>query len=488
MAAELDISELDFAGMPPEMRAEFVRRFQNRARTNEARGFLADLHPHQQKFIEDKSRRKVALCSRRAGKSYLILAWLIEGGLDDVGGMSVYVGRSKGDARKNLGEAIAFYQGKWPILKLQLREQDGQLQLIVGLTRHTIWLAGAKDQAAIDKFRGSKYKRVAIDEAQEYGTYLQSLVIDVFEPSLLDKQGDLALCGTPGPVPAGLFYEVSTGDGPYPKWPTHHWTIYQNPHIHDAEAEVDDFLARYGLNKDSATYQREYEGRWVRDAGALVYPYSFEKNAITLDEVPDGLSYVLAVDPGIVDATGFVIAAVSHTKSGKIFVLESWKRTGMDPMAVAAQVQSFQAKYGKNLRVIIDVGGLGKGYSETLQSRYAIRCEAAEKTKKRAYQEIVAGELKAGTIKIVASACHDLLDEMAVLQWGPGHLAEDERFENHCTDALLYSVRASRSFYRPPTPGPVHGSDEWHKAEAAKQRQAMIEIVRKRNRKKGWRR
>ena len=489
MSVELDISDLDFSRMPPEMRSEFERRFRLRTQLDEAQGFLADLHPAQRRFIEDKSRRKVALCSRRAGKSYLILAWLIEGALDDRGGMSVYVARSKGAARKILGEAIAFYRARWPLLGLELRERDGQLELVVGLTGHVIWLAGAKDQAAIDKFRGPKYKRVAIDEAQEYGLYLESLVVDVFEPALLDKQGDLALCGTPGPVPAGLFFEVSTGDGKYPKWDVHHWTIYENPHIRNADEEVDSYLARYGLSKTSASYRREYKGEWVRDAGALVYPFDDKLNGIKFDQVPsEGLRYCLGVDIGYTDPSAFIVTAIAPGQTPNIYILESWKRENLTPTAVAKKVAQYIERYGRGLRVVIDEGGIGKGYSSEMRVNHAIACEAAEKTRKRVFQETVGDELTSGTIKIVADHCKDLIDEMQTLQWGPGHEAEDERFENHCCDALLYSVRASRTWFRPKPPEPVHGSDEWHKAEAAKQRQAMIEIVRKRNRKKGWRR
>ncbi len=487
MSVDLDIDEIDFATLPLELRAEFERRFRKKDQLTEAQGFLADLHPHQLAFIQDKSRRKAALCSRRAGKSFLILAWLIEGGLLDPGGQSVYVARSKGDARRILGPAIHHYQSRWPQLGLRLREQDGQLKLVVDASGHEIWLAGAKDQHAIDKFRGSKYRRVAIDEAQEYGQFLRELVIDVIEPALIDKAGDLALCGTPGPVPAGMFYEVTTGDSGSPKWPTHHWTLLDNPHLVDAQRELDDFCREYGLTKDSATYRREYAGEWVRDIGAQVYPYSYELNAITKGDVPGGLSHVLSVDIGFTDATAFVVAGVSNV-SPNIFILESRKRTEMTPSDVAASVTKYIGTYGRGLRVVVDEGGIGKGYAAEMRSRYGIGCVPAEKTKKRAFQEIVAGELKAGTIKIVASECGDLLDEMAVLQWGAGHVAEDGRFENHCCDALLYSVRASRSWYRPPVPGPVIGSPEWHDAERKRQRDMIMERVRKRNKGRGWRR
>lgn len=452
------------AQLPLELRGELERRISVAREIRSARRFLGDLHPKQRAFVCDPARRKVALCSRRAGKSHGIAAWLIDGALEDPGGLSVYIARSKGDARRIMQPAIDYFSARYPELRLKLREVDGQLLLMVGLTRHSIWLAGCKDQSEVGKFRGSKYKRAAIDEAQEYGAFLRELVTDSIEPALIDKAGHLLLAGTPSPVPAGLFYEVSTGDGS-PAWPTHHWTIFDNPHIPDAAAEVALFCETYGLNPESATYRREYLGQWVRDEGALVYPYSAAINAVTADAVPEGLRHILALDFGFGNATAFTILGI---RSGfpEVWVLRAWKVAGLIPSAVAAHTERLRAEFGAGLQIVGDEGGLGKGYAEEMRQRYGIGIVAAEKTKKRAYQEIVAGELRSGTIKIVARACPQLLDEMCLLQWGPGRAAEDPRFENDCCDSMLYGARAARTWYQPELEAPKSGTPEWFAAEA----------------------
>lgn len=474
-----------FGRLPPELRGELEKRVRTSRDIEKGRKFLDDLHPKQRAFVLDKCRRRVAICSRRAGKSHGIMAWLIDGGLDDPGGLSVYVARSKGDARRILQPAIDHFVSRYPELRLKLREIDGQLLLHIGLTRHNVWLAGCKDGSEVGKFRGSKYKRVAIDEAQEYGSFLRELVTDAFEPALIDKAGMLLLAGTPSPIPAGLFYESSTGDGS-PQWPTHHWTIFDNPHIPNAAAEVKLFMETYGLDEHSATYQREYLGEWVRDESALVYPYSSTLNGIRMSDVPDeGLRYILGVDIGFIDATAFTVAA-TRTGSPEIWIVRSWKREGLIPAAVAAHVEGFRNEFGPGLQVVVDEGGIGKGYAEEMRQRYGIGCVAAEKTKKRAYQEIVAGELKSGVIRIVARECSQLVDEMCLLQWGPGRMAEDSRFDNHCADSLLYSVRAARTWYQPELEPPKPGTPEWWKAESAKTRAEVKRRAEKRARKLGF--
>jgi hypothetical protein len=472
-----------FAQLPPELRGELERRIKVSRDIRTARRFLGDLHPKQQAFVRDTSRRKVAVCSRRAGKSHGILAWLIDGALDDPGGLSVYVARSKGDAMRIMGPAIELFARLYPELQLKLREIDGQRLLIVGLTRHSIWLAGCKDQSEVGKFRGAGngYKRVAIDESQEYGAFLRDLITGAIEPALVDKKGQLLLAGTPGPIPAGIFYEVSTGDGG-PQWPTHHWTIFDNPHIRDANEEIALFCSTYGLDKSSATYRREYLGEWVRDEGALVYPYSANLNACLKHEVPEKLQLVLSLDFGVVDATAFTVLGTA-AGAPDIWVLRSWSKTGLIPSAVAAHVEKLIGEFGPGMQIVGDEGGLGKGYAEEMRVRYGIGITAAEKTKKRAFQEIVQGELRSGTIKIVASECHQLIDEMCLLQWAPGKLAEDGRFENHCCDSLLYGVRAARAWYRPELELPKPGTQEWWDAEAAKTKAEIRKRAEQRSRK-----
>src|SRR5262245_21898693 len=174
---------------PEQLLAELARRealrAQARARQSTRLRFLDSLHPLQRAFVDDRSQRKAALCGRRAGKSNGIAAWLIEGGESDPGGLSVYVARSKGNARLIVVPAIERLSREFD-LGLRIREVDNQLMAWLP-NGHRIWLAGAKDRSEVDKFRGPKYRRVAIDEAQEYAGYLQELVEDVFEPALIDQ-------------------------------------------------------------------------------------------------------------------------------------------------------------------------------------------------------------------------------------------------------------------------------------------------------------
>lgn len=461
-----------------ELLAELARRRQPK-QTPQLDALLAGLHPKQQAFVADKSRRKTALCSRRAGKSWGIAADLLEGGYSDPAGLSVYIAKSKGDARMILWPDVLEKMDQEFKLGLWLREIDNQLMVELP-NRHRIWLAGCKDITEIEKFRGKKYRKAVVDEAQRIA-FLQELISAVLQPALIDKRGELILAGTPSPIPAGMFYEKTTGDGS-PKWPTYEWTILDNPHIPHAAEELELLRTEYGWNESHPTYQREWLGKWVRDEGSLVYPYSGDLN--TFRERPEGQwQYAIGVDLGYASSCAWVVAACRRGHP-EVYVLEVEKREGLIPSAVAAHCERF-LKAHPGAVLVVDAGGLGIGYVEEMRQSYGVPAQPAEKKSKRAFQELVAGDMMAGVVRLDPWKCRPLIDEIQILQWAPDKSEEDDRFENHAADAFLYAVRALRPYYRPELEEPKEGTPEWHQQEWAKERKAAQDQAKKRS--KRWR-
>jgi hypothetical protein len=451
--------------------------------TSGSKAYLFGLYPKQREFVDDKEPRKALLGTRRAGKTEAIAAWLLDGAEDAPGELSLYVALNRSNARLQLWRKFVELKRRFG-LRLEFAEPDGQL-LVTCANKHQILLAGCSNKAEIEKFRGLKLRRAAVDEGASFGAYLEQLVEDVIEPALLDLGGELAVCGTPGAIPAGLFYEITTGDSSTRKaWPTHRLTALENPYIPDVAAKVAATKLRNGWTDDSPTYRREWLGEWVLDGNALIYPYSAARNGAT--ELPAGdWRYCLGVDLGFTDATAFVLVAV-RSNDPAVYVVEAWKRSGMIPTAIAAQCLRYREKLkGKGLRIVVDEGGLGKGYAEELRQRHGVGCEPAEKQKKRALQEIVRGEFLAGMVKVVDRASRALIDEISVLTWDEKGEAEDPRFENHAADAMLYAVRAMRPAYRGELEEPAVGSPEWAKARDAATKQLLLDRVKQRTKGKG---
>jgi len=326
---------------------------------------------------------------------------------------------------------------------------------------------------------------VAVDEAQAFAGYLQELVEDVLEPTLLDTNGQLALTGTPGPVCAGYFWAVTTGQDPkVAAWPTHRWTVLDNGSIPHAGKWLAERRQSHKWDESHPTYRREWLGEWVNDAGALVYPMSRALNSYD-GLLPSGdYTYALGVDLGFDGATAFVVVACRRGQ-GEIYVVEAEKKSGLIPAAIGARIEQYRNRY-KFSRIVVDEGGLGKGYAEQMRND-GIPVEAAEKTKKRAAQEFTRGSILSGSTKVDWSRARPLVDECMVLSWDETGEQEDDRFENHCADAFLYASRSLWALYRPEQEPPKEGSPEWERAERLRLRQVEIQKREQRNKKLGIR-
>lgn len=430
----------------PELAKEYLRRLVHTLEEEPA--YLLDLHPKQRAFVDDPAKRKAALCGRRAGKSHGVAAWLLEGGRQAPNEMSLYIALSRNNARGIMEKALRDLERKYN-LGLRFFERDNQL--MVGLPNgHVIWLAGCKDSFEIEKFRGYKFKRVAIDEAASFGPYLRPLIQDVLTPTLLDLQGDLVLIGSPGIIPAGPFFEITEGDPGNPdgfkKWPTHHWNVLDNPYIPHA---ADDLQAERELrnwDETHPTYVREWLGKWVRDDGALVYPYD-QRNIF--DTLPSGRKwrYSIGLDVGFKDSSAFVVAAWA---SGfpDVYIVEAFKEEGLIPSKFIGYVERLMKKYDTR-DAVIDSGGIGKGYQEEMLQRFGIYVEPAKKNQKRAFIEVVRGEMLSGNLKAQPRKAGSLFDEWSRLVWDEDREKPDNRFEDHLADACLYVVRHIHAGNRP---------------------------------------
>lgn len=456
---------------PEELLAELARRQARNGPSAFPPELIAGLHPKQRAFVQDPAKRKAAICSRRAGKSYGAAAFLLEGGYSDPGGLSVYVVGSKGLARKIMLPAMQYFDREFD-LGLHVHEVDGQLEVKLK-NGHQIWLAGVKDSAAIEKFRGPKYRRVIIDEAQRYGAYLAEMIQDVFEPALLDKNGELVVSGTPSPVPAGLFYTATTGDGG-PQWSTHHWTILENTFIKGTEEWLAAYCKQYGMSQEHPTYQREWLGRWVRDIDALVAPYDSAINSFRADELPEGkYDYAVVVDLGAGATASTAFTTLAQRRGfPETYILSSYKKADMIPSKVAATAEMLARGLPTWPQIVVDEGGLGKGYADEMRTTYGLNAVAAEKSKKRAYLELFAGDLRAGTIKLDPYTCRELIDEMQLCQWLPDRSEIDPRFEDHAIMSAVYGVRAVRPNYRPEVIKAVDQEREQVKKQVAQRMKA----------------
>jgi phage terminase large subunit len=463
-----------------------------RKRTGQQRTYAEDAHPKQRGLVLDSGRRIAVLGGRRGGKSHGLARRLLRAGERHPGETSVYITLTRGKARQIIWDDCLARLNLEQGLGLRIVHTDSLLY-IVQPNGSRIWLVGVDDKAQVEKIRGGKFSEVVIDEAMAMPEYLRSLVLDSAEPTLMDLRGTCVLAGTPCAQMAGYFYEVTTGANPEVEaWPTHQFTILDNPFLPHAADDLAEKLRKdYGNNPEHPTYRREWLGEWVEDIGALVYPFTWQGNSWTPEgEEPFGLpsgqyNFGLGVDLGYGEnSTAFVFAA-KRANTGEVYILRAYTESRWTAIKVAAHVKALRenvyTQTGQSLRVVVDEGGLGKGYSDQMRDM-GVGCEAAVKAEKRAYQDYVQGLVMSGAVKSHFAQCRPLIDEARKLQFDAETGKEDERYLNHACDAFLYITRAFFPLYRPEKLPPAPFSAEAYELEVRKERQSKIDEREKRKR------
>jgi hypothetical protein len=124
----------------------------------------------------------------------------------------------------------------------------------------------------------------------------------------------------------------------------------------------------------------------------------------------------------------------------------------------------------KGLSIILLFIG-AKMLLETINQRYGLAIQPAEKRSKTDYIDLLNGDFLTGRIKIIHGS--ELERELEGLQWDlsndakiilarTNRLREDPSCPNHLCDALLYIWRFTYHFYaQPHVSGPPIGSPEW---------------------------
>ena len=441
-------------------------------RKSDATPWRSRLFGSQLAYFDEPAKRKTAITTRRAGKT-VVSGALLEDAIEvDPRRIALYITLTAQTSRDNLESEIT-RANLTDGLKLRYDANQGSPRWW-HRDGGCIWLAGCKDKAEADKFRGLPYSRVVIDEAGTHrSAVLQYLISDVLGPALTDNDAQICLSGTPGPIPQGYFYEATAGDKQ--RWPSvHRWTVRDNPHHRfGAYPELlEAHRLERGLELDNPTWIREYDpGWWALDAKALIYRYHSNKNAWdTGDSLPIGrLRRVLSLDLGYDDECAFV---VSESAEGYPWIVlqEAYGRKHLLTSDIAAEIQRIQGRYAKRggiSEIVCDMGGLGKTIGLDLSRDYHLPVTAAEKQDKAGAIKRVQAALAAGHVKIARDAL-EIVDEWEILPWDEKRQGHAGGFPDHKSDAFLYGFRRHPQHEEWRKDPPIEGSLEWSAAEAAR--------------------
>lgn len=428
--------------------------------------------PQQDNFVNDPARYLAAQCSRRAGKTNGLALRYFKTMEKHPKGQCIYLGLTLESAREIL----------WPVLheindlhglgctfvesKLTMKHPNGA----------TLKLFGADQKNFIKRLKGRKYPGVGVDEAQDFGSHLQSLIDDVLTPSIADyEDGWIALTGTPGPVPQGYFFDI-TNNRKY-GFSLHGWTLMENPHMPDPQGFLADLMTRREWTPDNPTLKREWRNQWVLDVNSLWIRYNESINHFQMLPNEHKWNYIMGIDLGFNDADALAVLAWSETCPTTYLVEETiTRKQGITELV--EQIESLRNKYDIS-KLIIDAGGLGKKIAEEITRRYLIPVEAADKLRKQENVELLNDALRTGRFKAKSASQFAQDSYMVQIDWDkstPDRIVVKKKPHSDIIDAVLYAFKLSYSYtYEPEPEKPRWGTKEWAEQQETSMWEAELE-------------
>lgn len=451
-----DLSRI-LASLPPADRIAFANLMKERGREAAIERFdLKDaLFDKQVEVIEHPSRRKVVVASRRSGKSYMIMAYMLDVGLKFPNSRVVYVGLSIKSAKGILEEAMSVLSQTYK-LPCEYKQHIGEIHFANG---SKIMLAGCQDRAQIELLRGFKFRLAVADEIQSapLGEYL---IDEILKPALRDLSGTLVVSGTPDPLGTSALFKAWHGEKPFMDFQKFSWNTINNPKFPafvngdmSPETYLDVIKAETGYTDTSPAFIREYLGKFCNSVDDLAYGFDPDKHSVS--EIPSGHEwmYVLGIDCGYRDSDAIVCIAFSYTCK-TAYIVESYTKAEQDITAFMEAIGLFYEKYN-HPKTVMDYGGGGLKIIAEIRSRYKIPAVGAEKyNPKISGAQLVAADFRTERLKVVDNPSNTaLMTQLATI------ITEQKKSRNgvmvtrvrdggdDLCDAMLYAFKFVRHYF-----------------------------------------
>lgn len=425
----------------------------------------------QNAFVQDPARFLIAQCSRRAGKTNGLAIRFFKTLEKYPKAQCIYLSLTLDSARDIMWPVLQELNEKFNIgcsfteSNLTMRHPNGsQLKLY-----------GADMKNFIKRLKGRKFPGVAIDEAQDFGTHLQTLIDDVLTPALSDYADSwLALTGTPGPVPQGYFFDVSQNKkfG----YSFHEWTLIDNPFMPNPAGFIEQLKKDRQWDDNNPTLLREWRNKWVLDVESLWVRYNESVNHYI--QLPtQKYTYIMGIDLGFNDADALAVMAWSESDPTTYLVEEVIKRK----QGLTELVQDIQAmckKYDIS-KMIIDEGGLGKKLAEEMRRRHHIPVHPAEKQRKQETVEFLNDALRLGKVKAKADSQFAKDSYLIQIDWDrttPDKIVIKKSPHSDIIDAVIYAFKESPAYtYQKPVAKAPKGTPAYFDEEVSDMEKAAEE-------------
>lgn len=268
------------------------------------------------------SRRILACCSRRAGKTDAASACIDYASVIP-NSRIIYINLTFTNAINQIWQTTIDRATKAGLSIKSSSKAEGTIEFSNG---SSLRIMGNSNSSEIEKLRGeSKVSLIILDEffhqkCLEYG------VNEVIAPLMVDRPDCTLLCiGTP-PRLAKTYGEKCWNEK---GWKKFHWTMFDNPYIPDPEGYLKEYCENKGITIDSPFVQREFYGKiGVYDTEALVFKGRQTYNKY--DHQTPITDIAIGVDYGYSDYTAIIsIAYNKRTKKAWVIQESKFNRAGV---------------------------------------------------------------------------------------------------------------------------------------------------------------
>ena len=425
----------------------------------------------QQDFIEDPAALCIALCTRRAGKSYGAGLKLIKTAYERPGVSCLYIALTQESAYRIMWKDVLKAIDRQFNLGIEFRETKMTAILPNG---SVIYLSGADNRKdEMDKLLGQKYAEVIIDEAFKYRIDTHALIHDILEPATADYNGRITLIGTPNNFVQSYPAKIIKRDDP--RWSIHRWTALDNPHIRENfKARMDSILKNDPEAYSSAWFRQNYLGELVVDTRDLIYKFD---PASIIDEMPDSVSewrFVLGVSYSHRGFIGLVVWAYSEDHR-EAFLVESYRVEDHNFSRAVEEAAVLNEFY--QFTEIVSTGISTKLLDE-LQGRFGIAFSDPGVLPKAEMITLFNDELKQDNIKVLSKNT-DIVVEWEQLTWDSktfnGGQREHPLADNFLANAALYSWYNCFNFNYQPVTSKDEIDEYWDKLADRIKRRRLAE-------------
>jgi hypothetical protein len=309
----------------------------------------------QEVFDNDFDRKIMVICSRRSGKTELNARKLLKMAIRR-NSPCLYLNKTFANAIRQMYDLVIKLAEKLDLAVSKSSKTDGYIEFTNG---SSIQFGGINDIAAIDKYRGFKYRLVVVDEVGHIKNG-QYLIDEVLTPATADfKDSQMVFTGTP---PRVKNFATRLWHSNIRKY---HWTAVLNPFIADFQEFIDRVCAEKGLTLDDPYIQREYYGNMdAYDTNAIIWKgfkrYKMNDLSFTRVEIESDIGHVIfhptsvyiGVDWGGKDQNAIVSVIVDEI--GKhAFVYDVWNGNECGLEVIKAEIQK---AYNNGIKMLHDYG------------------------------------------------------------------------------------------------------------------------------------